>query len=271
MKQRSRRQFQFRKKAPRIGRILLRHQIIPPARFSALSDDEKYAFLVLGHVYNELSWLQRTAILFSKSRPKGEIQINGAVSQTLTAARLFLGKLNEFRILLNDQPLLKRFIVDHFDNADRPHGQRALDELMALFDGNPWLHTARNKHFLHYPKKNDVIDTILDTNINWEPEILHGEESANTLFPTSDVLGNYSWFRLADGTNPVRGLQDALKAAKELCGASLHIIERSLALFVNARMHPLSEYTEVELYVPKIEDINIDFFMDYESLLQKTA
>jgi hypothetical protein len=39
--------------------VKLYHQLMPSEKFNALSVGDRYCFLVLGHIHDEISWLQR--------------------------------------------------------------------------------------------------------------------------------------------------------------------------------------------------------------------
>lgn len=195
------------------SRITLFQQKIPSTKFSTLKTEDKYCLLMLGHIHNELSWLHRMSYISSKSEEIGRntIKSTGNLMQAIFLARLLLAKLFEFNILMESQSIIKTFIEKNFEPKDSKVGFKKVEEILNLFSSEDWIRTARNKHFLHYPKLNDVRETIDSPDIIWELEVFHGKSSSNTFYPTSDVMANYAWYALANPNNPMQGLNESLK------------------------------------------------------------
>ena len=180
--------------------------------------------------------------------------------QTTFLVRLMIGKLHEFNNILGDP--IRGFITRYFDPQSEAVGQATVEQIREVHSIEKWISPARNKHFLHYPKFNDVGDTLLGAEIEWHVEIAHGAKSGNTFYPTSDVLANYAWFRLANPDDPMQGFDDALMASLNLARLTLDAIERSIANFVNIRLMDLGDNKKVELPVAQnINDVRLDYFL----------
>lgn len=248
---------------PRGVFVTLFHQKISPDKFKALNDEDKYCFLLLGHVHNEINWLQRMALIVTQYHRDGNnLEASGRMMQAMLVSRLFLAKLYEFSVVLSDQKVLRRFVSEYFDPKDKAKGEKQLVELDRLFETNAWIQTARNAHFLHYPKLGQVKETINDPEILWEPEVAHGRHRSNTFYPTSDVLANYSWFRLADTNEPMNGLAKALDTLNEISRITLDAIEQSIGYFIDAKLQKLEDSTQVTVFVPSsLSDIELNFFV----------
>lgn len=244
--------------------ITLYRQRIPKEKFDSLSEVDRYCFLLLGHVHDEISWLQRMALIASQSGLSDDAaQQSGDMMQMTFLARLLLGKLFEFkRVLSTDSSPLPQFIASSFDPEDEKVGRSRVDEILAYYRKEKWIRVARNKHFLHYPDFTDVIDTIKDPEIDWQVDIYHGKKSANTLFPTSDVMANYAWFRLANPKSPMEGFTEALDTIRELAKLTLGTLEYTLANFVDRRLLDLSDNEEIKLTVrDNLKDLRLSYFI----------
>ena len=104
--------------------ITLYHQRVPRDRFDALSPEEKYCFLLLGHVHDEISWLQRMAYAASRQKPReSEVECSASMMQAMFMARLFLGKLFEIHVALDKSKPLQEFIALYFKPDDSSAGE----------------------------------------------------------------------------------------------------------------------------------------------------
>lgn len=242
--------------------IKLFHQKIPPEKFNALSEEEKYCFLLLGHIHNEINWLHRMTFITTKVRAtSNHLESSGRMMQALLVSRLFIAKLYEFSVVLENQKDLGKFLTRYFCIEDISKGEEKFGKLMYLFTSNSWIQKARNKHFLHYPKLSQVRQTLNDPMIQWEPEVTHGEKGVNTFYSTSDFLANYSWFRLVNDQEPMDGLKAALEATDEICSLCLNLIEQSVGHFIHETLISLESNTEIEVWAPSaLSDIELSFF-----------
>jgi hypothetical protein len=105
MKQRQRRKQQKSKRSFRSRPITLYYQRISPESCKALTEEHRYCSLVLGHIHDELSWLQRMAFLATRTHQfRNEAERQGVMMQAKMLARLLFGKLFEFQVLWRIQP-----------------------------------------------------------------------------------------------------------------------------------------------------------------------
>ena len=247
------------------GRITLFRQDIPVEKFMALPIQDRYCVLLMGHIHDELSWLQRIAYIASRSHPGSSREANSAnMMQALLTSRLFLGKLHEFYVVFRDVPTLRSFIEAHYSPT---HGAGALKvaEIETSFNSHTWLRTARNQSFLHYPTLGQATPTLEDSNVVWELEIIHGRKTANTMYPTADVFANLHWFKIANPGDAMGGLSDALDAAKDLALLVMQALEQTIGNFVHLNLQDLSNHKVIRLPVrDSIHDVRIDYFMNVE-------
>lgn len=246
-----------------LKKITLFQQKIPSEKFKALTTEEKYCFLTLGHIHDEISWLQRMSFISSKSADinGNEIKSTGNLMQAIFLARLLLAKLFEFNILMENQSLVPDFIKTYFNPKVANEGSERLKTILELFASEGWIRAARNKHFLHYPKINDVKETIENPDMEWEVEIIHGKKSSNTFYPTSDVMANYAWFKLANPENPMQGFDEALTTIRKLALLTTDTLEKSLGYFTDQKLQKLSDNKKINLLAESIYDSRLNYFL----------
>jgi hypothetical protein len=245
-----------------LKKITLFHQKISSYKFDELTTEEKYCFLTLGHIHNEISWLQRMSYISSKSDDinSNQIKSTGNLMQAIFLAKLLLAKLFEFNILMESQTLIPEFIKTYF-NPKNSEGTEKLEAIVKLFSSEEWIRAARNKHFLHYPKLNDVRGTIESPDIVWDLEVIHGKNSSNTFYPTSDVMANYAWYALANPRNPMQGFSEALTTIRELALLTLNTLEQSLGYFTDSKLQDLSDHKKINLFAESIHDSRLNYFL----------
>lgn len=203
----------------------------------------------MGHIQDELSWLQRMTYIASRSEPGSNREKNSAsMMQVLLTSRLFLGKLHEFYVVFRDVPVLRLFVEAHYSTIPGASTQKVA-EIEAAFNSHVWLRTARNQSFLHYPTLGQATPTLEDPNVVWDLEILHGHKTANTLYPTADVFANMHWFKIANPKDGMGGLALALDAAKGLALLVMQTLEQTIGNFVHHNLQDLSSHQVIQLPV----------------------
>lgn len=241
--------------------IRLREQAVSGSVFSTLPESDKYALLLLGHVFQEIAWLQRMLYVAQKNTTMGsQIEKDGQVFQLLFLTRMLLGKLKEFDTLLREENRITAFLASNFDSASLIRGTEAVRSIREKFSANAWISTGRNKHFLHYPKFNDMKATLSSMDQHWDYKVYHGEISSLTLYTTSDAVASLAWFNLADQNDPFRGHSDALDTLLDIAREVLALIERAIGHQLSGPLARDGDTKEVTMSVRPLSDQRFDYF-----------
>lgn len=245
------------------GAITIYLQRIPREKFDALSETERYCLLLLGHVHDEISWLQRMAFAASRRDGRGtDLERSATMMPAMFLARLLLGKLFEFKKVLEvENSPIPSFIADYWRPSDKAAGSAQIEAILAMYKKEKWIRIARNKHFLHYPELGDVLTTLQDPGIHWDVEIAHGKKSSNTFYPASDVFANYAWLRRVNNKEPMKGLGEALAVLKVAADLTLQTLEQSIGYFVDQRLIKLADNDAIKIQAPSIYDLKLDYFV----------
>lgn len=243
--------------------ITLFIQRVPQERFDALSEQDRYCLLLLGHVHDELSWLQRTAYACAQRGGRGNgLEQQADMMQTTLLLRLLLGKLFEFKqVMESERGTIQPFIIANYRPDDQGAGAERVETIFKSYADEAWLRIARNKHFLHYPTLADVRTTLGDANVQWELEIAHGAKSSNTFYPTSDAFANYAWIRRVNPDEPMKGLDEALDVLTKLAKLTMGTLEESIGHFVDANLMRLSDNEPLTMFAPSIRDLRLSYFI----------
>lgn len=241
--------------------IYVRRQRIPAASFNALTENERYCLALGGHIYNELSLLQRLALITSTHEYTEDLEGQGAFMQTLFFARILLAKLHETKVMLKKEAL--RTFFESMENYDiEPSIPDAYSQLVARMNRFTWTEKVRNQHINHFPRPNQLNLALNNPDVQWDWEIVHGEKSANTLYQAADVAANLALFMTVNDHDWKHSLETMLDAVREMTISVLVFLEKALGLFVDARLQPLSESTRTPVAAPPIEGFEIPYFFD---------
>lgn len=243
--------------------IKLYHQKVSSALFAALLEEDRYCLLLAGHIHDELNWLQRMAFISTRQQNLGSsVERGGKMMQTTMLVRLLLGKLWEFNEVFSPQNAhLRAFVVKYYKPEEKDAGSNKVREILAAFESQEWLRSARNKHFLHYPKFGDIKDALNDANMEWHFESFHGKNSVNTFYPTADVLANYSWFRRVNVEKPTSGFEDAVDALIGLTRLTLDALEVSIAHFIDVNLVQFRDSKEITLSGPPLRSLRLPYLV----------
>jgi hypothetical protein len=250
----------FKAKSMSIG---FHHVSFTQEQFSKLSIEQRYCVLLLGHIQHEISWLQRLMYITGRSgRNHTDLENAGQTMQGAIVLRLLLGKLNEFRTKVEETKIIRTFLQDWCDPDEPREGAERITRLLALFSSNPWLQSARNRHFLHYPTLGNVRDTLEDENMQWDFEMFAADSTMNSIYPTADVMANLAWCRLVNPEDSLQGLNQAYGSMTELSGEVIQILELAIGHFVDRNLGSVLAGNKISLEVQTdVQDIRLPFFM----------
>jgi hypothetical protein len=252
-----------KKATPKALTVHFHHVSFTQEQFCRLSIEQRYCVLLLGHIQHEISWLQRTVYIASRSgRHESELERAGKVMQGGLLTRLLLGKLNEFRSTVESTPIIRTFLEEWFNPEDVPSGRNRVADLLNAFESDPWLQRARNQHFLHYPTLGNVRATLEDPNFAWSFDMYAAHSTMNSIYATSDVLANMAWYRLVNQDAPIEGLDRAYDSMASLSGEVIKILEMCIGEFVDRNLGPILEGQKISLTVQsRIDDVRLPFFV----------
>jgi len=243
--------------------IRVHEQVISGLVFAEVAPANQYALLLLGHVFHEISWLQRMLYIAQKNiDATSPIEKDGQALQLMFLVRLMLGKLIEFDTLLRDEGRIDSFLTVNFSPESPAEGRTAIDSVRAQFASNDWIRKARNKHFSHYPVFNDVKAALSNVNENWDFRVYYGERSTHTLYATADAFANLAWLNLADSEDPSRGLQKGIDVLLSIAADALLMIERALENYLRGPLAREGDTKQIVLSVRPLSEQRFDFFSD---------
>lgn len=243
---------------------------VPLSRLRELSDEQRYAYYLLGFVFNELICL-RKLISFSFQQRGDDmrpVRLNAETSQTLLLFRVACAKVWEAHKKLNSKEVssvLRRDVWPHW-----PGGPDALKKVNKAVDDADWITRVRNGIGFHYPTMAQWKPYITPTE-QWVDDVIYaGPETGNHFYDASESVARHHMFGFEtamEGEEVRRIVEEMI----DLLGAMCNVVEGCISCFVGehlvdagkmgAQVHPV--------YAPKYEAQRIPFWTEMSSMKKK--
>lgn len=173
---------------------------VPIESVKALSDEERYTYYLLGHMFNELMCLQK---LVGYSIPKHDdrrpARFHPEFGQSLFLFRLATSKVWEAIKKLRSKEVsnvLKTRIL-----PSMTHGTQRLKELNATVDSASWLIAFRNGIGFHFPSLKQW-ENFVKPQSDWvDDSIFLGSETGNTFYDGSESIAQHWMLHQMDSTD----------------------------------------------------------------------
>lgn len=207
------------------------NQIVVPARETLkLSAKEKYAYYLLGHVFNELMCLQKLA---SHCLPKHDATeafiVQPEFGQAMFVFRLAAGKLWEAHLAINKAEVSEVLRKDYLPLIE--DGDQRLKQLNKMCSSKSWLVNLRNGHSFHYPSFKEW-EPLLNSPADWQDDVIFGaEEDGNQYFVGAESVAHLWMFGRRDEADP-RAVVDLLVSDLiQLIGHFTRLLSELLSAF----------------------------------------
>lgn len=166
---------------------------IPLEQVAALSAHQRYAYYLLGHIFNEMIVLQK---IIGFALPKHDdirpSRRNAEIAQVFFLFRMAASKIYEAKAALNSkevQDTLNELVFSH-----SPHLRDSLRRLNKAVSGATWLSRMRNGMGFHYPKFSDW-EAYTTPNDTWIDDVVYfAGHSGNTFFDASASVAMHWMF-----------------------------------------------------------------------------
>ena len=234
---------------------------IPIAAVRSLSPAERYAYYLLGHIFNELMFLQK---LLKFALPihddERSFRKQPEMAQALCLFRIAAGKMFEAKLALENPTMSQVLPVSFLLLA--PGLSDRLEKLRFQVEHAEWLKNLRNQHSFHYPKFYQWA-TLIDPSPDWaDDDIFLAEQSGNVFYVGSDMLAQQWMFGQFDSENPAEAVEPMIKALIALIGDINGFLEDVLGAFIAQR---LTGEIQQDSFVgtiecPEFETFNIPFW-----------
>lgn len=234
-------------------------------QLSSLPRHERALFFQLGHVFNEISFLNKLLLMVSNTEAK-DLERKGMAVQSMIVARIFIGKVFEAWRMI-EKELLEKKLMSDLEKYLPDDAKQALQNLETYFDENDLFRTIRNKFSFHY-LSGHIDETLNAIEDNRELKLFIGNRHANTLHDFAEEIVSFGMLRKTDEQSMQAAMDKIIGDLVQSSGMLLTFIGHVSAAIFHLRFGKSwddFDWIEHEVEVPKnLEAFKIPFFFDVQ-------
>jgi len=244
------------------GSVDVEKLVIPLQDIKNVSDQDRYSYYLLGHMFNELMCLQKL-ILYALPR-HGDTRAyrrRPESAQAMFLFRIALSKISEVWKELKENSVLK----STFDTKIHPHwgeGNKRREALDAALGGASWLTKLRNKIGFHFPNFNQW-EPYVKPNDVWEPDVIFlSRESGNVFYDAANVVAEHWMFSIYGAEKVEDAVDPMIVQMIDLIKLMSSYLEDALAVLIDKsilRDHDIRVACG-PVVAPRFVDVQIPFW-----------
>ncbi|CAM8661897.1 hypothetical protein MCEMSHM24_00740 [Comamonadaceae bacterium] len=206
---------------------------VPLEAVKKLSNEQRFAYYMLGHMFNELMCLQK---LVSFSLPKHDdrrpARLRPELGQAMFLFRLASGKIWEAGKAIRERKQLA--VTLHQDVLPRmPNGKQRLKDLNAAINAAQWLSPLRNGIGFHFPTFEHWSRHIIPDESWVDDTVFLSSQSGNTYYDAADTLAQAFMFQQYGVTNLKEAIDPLIGQMIDLLGTTNSFLEDALGIFIS--------------------------------------
>lgn len=244
------------------GSVTVEKLTITLADLKKISDQDRYSYYLLSHMFNELMCLQK---LIHYAMPthgdRREFRRNPEMFQAIFLFRIALSKISEARKELRENKTLEATFL-RLIHPFWPESVSRREALDAALDAAPWLSALRNKVGFHFPKFNQLEPFIQPTQ-EWTDDCIYmGDQSGNVFYDSANVVVLHWMFSLYGAEN----IEDAVDPMIVEMIALIHLmttyLEDSVGVLISESiLGNNNAFTPAgQVIAPEFSAVNIPFW-----------
>lgn len=231
----------------------------------ALDPHQRYVFALVGHIFNELTLLQKWVHISRKPPGNPGPQEDAAVGVSMFLVRLLSAKVHE---ALHEDALRKKSVADvlradYFGAVDGLN--KEWEAVLAQYEKLEWIGWIRNKGGFHYMNANQWAPGLEDDMCDGA-YVYVGRRYGDTYFHWAEMTAALPAMKHVNSDDPFKGLDQMVSELGELLMGITACLARGLQAFLQKSGvgGKLSEPTRFE--APPFEPLALHFFFADERL-----
>lgn len=167
---------------------------VPLHAIRKLSDEQRFAYYLLGHIFNELMCLQKLAgYALPKHDDRRPARLRPELGQAMFIFRLASGKIWEASKAIRQTKELASVLREQV-LPRMPDGKSRLKALNVAVNGATWLSPLRNGMGFHFPTFERWSNHVVP-DVSWVDDVVYfGEKSGNTFYDAADTVAQVWMF-----------------------------------------------------------------------------
>lgn len=208
---------------------------VPLAAIRKLSDEQRYVYYLLGHMFNELMFLQKLAG-FSVSTMSRHTDNRPARTNPEQAQALFLFRLTSAKVWEAVGALRKKEMSLVLRNDIFPHmpdGPARMKALNVAISGAEWLPEVRNGIGFHFPTFDRWKDFVTPTDDWLDDSVYMGSRSGNVFYDGSEAIVKHWMFSQKNNMTPADGIAPLVDEMIQFLTETTDFLQDVLGVFLS--------------------------------------
>ena len=235
---------------------------VPLDSVKALSNERRFAYYLLGHIFNELMCLQKlVCFALPKHDDRRPARLRPELGQALFLFRLACGKIWEAsKAIRENKELAETLIQDVLPRM--PDGMSRLKALNAAINDATWLSPLRNGMGFHFPTFERWSSHIVPDESWIDDVIFLGDKSGNTYYDASDTVAQAWMFGQKGAIDPCNAVDPLIGQMIDLLRVMNSFLEDALVTFVAEVILGGTARRETvgKVLAPEFEGVSIPFW-----------
>lgn len=235
---------------------------VPLDAIKKLTDEQRFAYYLLGHIFNELICLQK---LVSFALPKHDdsrpARLRPELGQAMFLFRLASGKIWEASKAIREAKELATVLRDDV-LPHMPDGKERLKNLNLAINNAAWLSPLRNGMGFHFPTFARWRTHVVPDE-SWVDDLIFlGDKSGNTYYDAADTVAQ-AWMFEQFGAIDARSAVDPLIGQMiELLRVMNCFLEDALGAFIAEVIldSPATPKPAGKVLAPEFEGVSVPFW-----------
>jgi hypothetical protein len=235
---------------------------VPIAAIKKLTDEQRFSYYLLGHIFNELMCLQK---LVGFSLPKHDdnrpARLRLELGQAMFLFRLACGKIWEAsESIRRNKELagtLRKDILPHL-----PNGTARIKALNKAIADAAWLSPLRNGIGFHFPTFKHW-KTHVAPDDSWVDDVVFlGDKSGNTYYDAADTVAQAWMFEQYGAVDTKTAVDPLIEQMIELLNVMNSFLEDVLGTFIAEVIMkgPLTREAAGKVLAPDFDSVSIPFW-----------
>lgn len=235
---------------------------VPLTAIKKLSDEQRFAYYLLGHIFNELMCLQKlVGFALPKHDDRRPARLRPELGQAMFLFRLASGKIWEASKAIRETKELARTLREDV-LPHLPDGMKRLKELNAAVNSSTWLSPLRNGMGFHFPTFERWSSHVVPDE-SWVDDLVFlGDQTGNTYYDAADTVAQ-AWMFEQYGAVDLRNAVDPLVGQMiDLLRIMNSFLEDTLGVFVAEVILecPATREHVGKVIAPEFERVSIPFW-----------
>lgn len=235
-------------------------------KIALLSSETRYTYYLLGHIFNELMFLQKLLnISMPKHEDKRAFRWNAEWSQSMFIIRLAAGKLWEAKLAIDKKEVSQSLRSEFLPHMEE--GEKKRKDLNKQVQTMSWLSKLRDWHSFHYPTYGQWTP-LTEPKEDWVPdEVFLTKEHGNTFYAASEAVSSQWMFGQVNSNDPQAGVEPMINDLIKLIMQFNNFIADAISAFAAERLglSAVMQKTAGSVQAPDFFEMSLPFWMRMQS------